>query len=110
MVAGGNLGADLDQLAMAVREDVRADGGMSADDGHLLGIEPSGYEQDAVGDRDLADVMERRGEIDVAAQPRGEAELFGDDAAISGDPQRMLAGVVVAVFDCERESQDDLLL
>jgi hypothetical protein len=77
---------------------------------HLVGIQPSGLEQDAVGDRHLADVMERGCEIDVAAQPRRKAELFGDDAAISGDPQRMLAGVVVAVFDRERETQDDLLL
>jgi hypothetical protein len=36
--------------------------------------------------------MQRRGEIDVAAQARRKAELLGDDAAISGDPQRMLAG------------------
>jgi hypothetical protein len=65
---------------------------MGADHRHLVGIEPTGLEQDAVGDRDLADVMQRRGEIDVAAQARRKAELLGDDAAISGDPQRMLAG------------------
>ena len=59
---------------------------------------------------DLADVVQRRGEIDVAAEPRRQAELLGDDAAVAGDPQRVLAGVVVAVFDREREPQDDLLL
>jgi len=54
--------------------------------------------------------LQRRGEIDVAAEPGRQAELLGDDAAVAGDPQGVLAGVVVAVFDREREPQDDLFL
>ncbi len=61
-MARGDLRAELDQLAAGVGENPLADRGMGTDDSHLVIGQPSGLEQDLVGDRDLADVMKRRGE------------------------------------------------
>lgn len=106
MMACGNLRTELDQLAAGIGQNLPADRGMGADHRHLVVGQAAGLEQDVVGNGDLADVVQRGGEIDVAAEPGGEAELLGDDPAVAGDPQRVLAGIVVAVFDRERASDD----
>jgi hypothetical protein len=62
---------------------------MCSDDGHLLLVQPSGLQQNAVGICDFSDVMEGRGKIDVAAKSRRQPELLGNDAAVFGDPKRV---------------------
>jgi hypothetical protein len=65
-------------------------------------------EQDPVGDRHLADVVQRR----RAAQERrllgGQPEPAGEQLRDAPDPLRVPVGVVVAVLRREREALEDL--
>ena len=83
VVGARDLLGGLEQLRLAVREHARAEHGVRLDDLELLVGEAAGLEQDRVGDRDLADVVQRRGVADAgrrraptspsrAAEPGGQ--------------------------------------
>ncbi len=81
---------------------------MGTDQGEFLRVEAAGLEQHAVGDRHLADVVERGRQVDAAAQVVVEPQGLGHDLAVAGDAPGVVAGVVVPVFHRQREAEDDL--
>ena len=93
----------LEQRRAALGEDPRADRGVRLDDLELLVGEPVGLEQDRVRDRDLAQVVQRRGAADqvdlVVGQPHPPAQAGGHRAHALG----VLPRVVVAVLGGEGE-------
>ena len=65
----------------------------------LLARERAGLEQDAVGDADLAEVMDSGGLLDELDEPLVQLELVGDFDGVGGDPLRMVEGRRIAVVD-----------
>jgi|SRR5580704_623697 hypothetical protein len=66
---------------------------------HSWGVELAGLVDDLLGDRDLADVVQKRGELEVAAGLGAEAELFGDFHGKRDDALAVLRGVAVVGLD-----------
>ena len=99
MMAFGDRRRQLDQLDMAARENVRTDGGVGVYDLALLRVEPALLEQNTVGNRDFADVVERRGDEDRPLLGGREPEPLGDQAAEVRDTIGVIVGVVVAEFE-----------
>ena len=98
MVVEGDDGAHLQVFGRAVLEDLIADAAMGLHDLHFIGGEPAGFEQDLVGDADLADVVHRRGQFDAVALLRCQAKGLGDEPGVFRHADDMVAGFLVAVF------------
>ena len=81
---------------------------MRLDDRSLLGGQRAGLEQDRIGDRHLADVVQRRGEFELHAELLIHPDLLGKERGEVSDPLDVGAGVLVAVLDCHREALDGL--
>jgi hypothetical protein len=70
----------------------------------LLRLEPSGLEQDRVGDRDLAEIVERRGLAHEPHVPVALPQVARHAGRERGDALRVLRRVVVAVLRRERQA------
>ena len=66
LVVGADDDADLAHEAADALEHLLALDGVGLDDRPLVGVELAGLVDDLLGDRDLADVVEERGELEVA--------------------------------------------
>src|SRR5207302_11462470 len=66
-------------------------------------------QQDMVGNADLADVVQRRGELDGLRLVVLEAERPGDQARIARHADQMVAGLLVAKFTRPRKPQQRFL-
>ena len=97
VVADDPLG-DLEQLRIAAAEHARAQQRVRLDDLELLLGQPAGLEQDRVRDRDLADVVQRRGVADEVHHPVAEAQPARQHGREVADALGVLARVVVAVL------------
>ena len=84
--------------------------GVGLDDRALLGGERAGLQQDRVGDRDLADVVQRRGVAHQLAELAVEADLLGEQRREAPDALDVRAGVLVAELDRHREAPHGLRL
>ncbi len=82
--------------------------GVGLDDRALLGRQRAGLEQDRVGDRDLADVVQRRRVAEALAEVRVHADLLGEQRREAPYPLDVRAGVLVAELDGHRETADGL--
>ncbi len=84
--------------------------GVGLHDRALLGGERAGLQQDRVGDRDLADVVQRRGVAEPLAELAVEAGLLGQQRREAPDPLDVRAGVLVAELDRHRQAPHGLRL
>ena len=75
----------------------------------LLGREGSRLRQDRVGDGDLADVVERRGQADELAALGPESESEGEDGAQVAHARDVVAGLLRARLDRARHAADGVL-
>ena len=82
--------------------------GVGLDDRALLGRERAGLEQDRVGDRDLADVVQRRGVAEPLAEVGVHADVFGQQRREAPDALDVRAGVLVAELDRHRQAPHGL--
>src|SRR5262249_53539892 len=97
-----------DELALAeevdVAQDLRADHRVLGDQRVLLFGELGGLEEDRVGNRDLADVVQQEAELDLRRllerEPDGPRELH----SVGRDALGMLPGIRIARLDGIRES------
>jgi hypothetical protein len=76
---------------------------------HSSGVELAGLEQDAVGDADLADVVQRARVASSSASAR-QPEREREPLAQAADALDVLAGVAVARLGGLAEAADDLEL
>ena len=82
--------------------------GVRLDDRALLSRQRARLEQDRVGNRDLADVVQRRGVAELLAEVLIHADLFGQQRREATDALDVSAGVLVAELDRHRQSPDGL--
>ena len=82
--------------------------GVRLDDRTLLGRQRPGLEQDRVGDRHLADVVQRRRVAELLAELRVHADLFGQQRREAADALDVRARVLVAELDRHRQSSHRL--
>ena len=82
--------------------------GVGLDDRALLGRQRAGLQQDRVGDRHLADVVQRRGVAQPLAEVRVHADVFGQQDGEASDALDVRAGVLVAELDRHRQALDRL--
>ena len=76
----------------------------------LLRRERPGLQQDRVGDRHLADVVQRRGVPQALAKVGVHADVFGQQHREASDPLYVRAGVLVAELDRHRQPLHGLRL
>ena len=98
VVAGDRLGR-VQQVRAAAGQHARAQHGVGLDDLELLVGQLAGLEQDRVRDRDLADVVQRRGAVDQRHLAVGQAQ----PAREPGGERADALGVLVAC--CRRGSR-----
>ncbi len=110
MVAAGNLGGGLDEQGVAARQNFLADGCVRFHDGTFFRRQRTRFEQDAVGDMHLADIVHLRGDLDRAGEFTIKTKIFRDDAADRRHADDVVARIGVAAFGRAREPQNDLLL
>ena len=67
-----------------------------AHDGHFFGVEPAGFEKDAVGGGDLADVVEEGAAGDDAELVGFDAHGAGEGDGVGGDAFGVAFGLLVA--------------
>ena len=82
--------------------------GVGLDDRPLLRGQAAGLQEDVVGDRHLADVVQGSRVADPLAELRVHADRFGEQHREAPDPLDVLAGVLVAELDRHREPPDGL--
>ncbi len=82
--------------------------GVRLDDRALLRRQRPRLEQDRVGDRDLADVVQRRRVAQALAELRVHADVFGQQHREAADALDVRAGVLVAELDRHRQALDGL--
>ena len=82
--------------------------GVGLDDRALLGRERTGLEQDRVGDRDLADVVQGRSVLEALAELGVHADVLGQQHREATDALDVRAGVLVAELDRHRQALDGL--
>ena len=80
------------------------------DDLELLVGQLAGLEQDRVRDRDLADVVQRRGPVDQRHLAVGQVQAAGQARGERADALGVLVRVVVAVTGGLQDSLQELLL
>ncbi len=80
------------------------------DDRALLRRQRAGLQQDRVGDRHLADVVQRRRVLQALAELRVHADVFGQQHREAPDALDVRAGVLVAELDRHRQPLDGLRL
>jgi hypothetical protein len=97
VVADDPLG-HLEQLGGGPAEHARAEQGVGLDHLVLLSGEPARLEQDGVGDRDLAEVVQRRRLPDEPHHPVAVTGAAREQRGQVADPLGVLVGVVVAVL------------
>ncbi len=90
---------------------VGADAGVALDDRSLLWRQKPWLEENAIGNSHLADVVERRGKLEIddplVRQVMDRAQLLGQDTAVGRDPFKVFAGVGVAAFGEFGQSEDE---
>ena len=84
--------------------------GVGLHDRALLGGERAGLQQDRVGDRDLADVVQRCRVAEPLAELAVEPGLLGEQRREAPDPLDVRAGVLVAELDRHRQAPHGLRL
>ena len=94
----------------AALQDLVPDHRMTPHDVPLRRVELRRLEQDLVGDADLADVVQRRGELDGFRLVVVETDRVGDEARVARHADQVIAGFLVAKFARAREAQQRLLL
>ena len=109
VVCPGDLGSELEQRLARAGEDAVAELRVGLDDEALLGAERRRLAQDVVGDRDLADVVQRARDPDQVALVVREPEPPRDQLAAAADALDVLPGLVVAELRRGREAVDRLL-
>src|SRR6202008_39954 len=76
------------------------------DEPPLLGRQPPGLRKDVARDADLADVVEKRAELQTLQAQLVEAELAADTQREVGDPAGVGRRVLVVRLDCVRKRLD----
>ena len=76
----------------------------------LLGSQLAGLQQDRIGDTDLSDIMQHRGQQQVIAPLTALADFLSQDLGITTDTDGMLAGLVIAPFPSSGQAVNDLNL
>ena len=84
--------------------------GVGLHDRALLRRERPRLQQDRVGDRHLADVVQRRRVLEPLAELRVHADVFGQQHREAPDALDVRAGVLVAELDRHRQALDGLRL
>ncbi len=82
--------------------------GVRLHDRALLGSELARLQEDCVGDRDLAHIVQRRGVADPPAEVRVHSDRFGEQRREASDALDVSAGVLVAKLDGHRQAPDSL--
>ena len=82
--------------------------GVGLDDRPLLGGQRAGLQEDRVGDRHLADVVQRGRVAQALAELGVHADVLGQEDREAPDPLDVGAGVLVAELDCHREALNGL--
>ena len=103
VVRAGDPLRDAEHLRLAVGEHARAEHRVRLDDLELLVGELAGLEQDRVRDRDLAEVVQRRGLADEPDEAVVHAHVARHPGGERADPLGVLGRVVVAVLRRQRE-------
>src|SRR5581483_9958921 len=99
VVRPGDRRGELQQLAARAAEQVAAELRVRPHDLELLGRQRSRLAENGVGNRDLADVVQRRGETEQLDPGLGEAESLRDLRRVAADALEMRTGRAVAVLD-----------
>ena len=107
MAEGDRRGHVEDRRGRAAHEAVTLLG-VRLDDRALLGRQRPGLQQDRVGDRHLADVVQRRGVPEALAELGVHADVFGEQHREAPDPLDVRAGVLVAELDRHRQALNRL--
>ena len=82
--------------------------GVGLDDRALLRRQRAGLQEDRVGDRDLADVMERSGVFEPLAELCVHPDVLSEQDREAADALDVRAGVLVPELDRHREALDRL--
>ena len=99
-------GAEVGHEAVDAFEDAAADDGVLFDDVPLLVGEAAGLLQDAVGDADFADVVEKRADADALDVRGGQIHGGGDGAGKLADTMAVAGGVAIARVESAGERAD----
>ncbi len=98
-----------DQLDVRdVADDRVAEGDVLLEDVELLGGQLAGLAQEMVGNADLADVVEKTGELNGAPQVGIETKLAGEEDGIAGHVLRVALGVSVLGVDRDDQPLQDV--
>src|SRR5205823_2705476 len=100
---------ELEHLLSGSGEEVVADLGMGLHLAPFVGSEPSGFQQDAIRDRDLADVVQGRREAEKLAALLLEADPDREQRAVAADALDVPPRLEVAELRRAREPVDRLL-
>ena len=77
------VAASLISSQLLSAKNLLADGGMSSDGRHFIVGEPAGLQQNAIRDRNFADIVKRGCEIYLATKPRAQPQFFRDQTTVS---------------------------
>jgi hypothetical protein len=97
-------------LRRAAFEDLVSDHRVAAHHLPFGVVQLGGLEQDLVRDADLADVVQRRGELDGLHLLAVQADGGGDEARVARHADQVVAGLLVAELARAGEAQQRLLL
>lgn len=102
-------GGEIEEMRGRPREDRVPDRRVPLDQTPLLRIQSGRLQQDAVRDRDLADVVEAAGDADQVAVLVVESQPLGEHEAVAAHALGVPAGLDVAKLDRRCEAADHLL-
>ncbi|MPN13026.1 hypothetical protein SDC9_160346 [bioreactor metagenome] len=109
VVAESNDAGGFEQFVVVLADDLGTHHRVLVHDLPFFGVELAGFEQDGVGDADLADVVHRRRVEDDVGRFFPHAVRQGDQAGVVAHAQHVVAGFVVLEFGGAAEAPDDLL-
>ena len=89
--------------------DALADGRVRAHDANLVTGQRARFQQDRVGDADLADVMDDPAAVEGVERALWQPQLHADMARSLGHAMRVLLGVLVLRLDSRGQREDHLL-
>ena len=108
VVGEGDRGTHVEDRGGGAAQQAVALLGVGLYDRALLGGQRAGLEQDRVGDRHLADVVQGRGVADASAELGAHPDRFGQQRGEASDALDVGTGVLVAKLDRHREATDRL--
>ena len=109
VVGEGDDARGFEQLVVVLADDFGAHDWVLVHDVPFCGIEFPRFEQDGVGDADLADVVHRRGVENDVGGLFSKAVGDSDDAGVMAHAQHVVAGLVILEFGGPAKTANDLL-